>query len=218
MAGALVATIAILAALVERERTGRGRLVDVSLLESALALMTVPAARHLAEEGAWDELEGGWPSYGLYACRDGRHVAVGALEPKFWDALCDAAGVPDLRKRQWDGGCRGETRRALAEVFAGRDRDSWEKGLGAADACVEPVLALDEALAQPQVVARGAVEEQEVEGGRARFLASPIRFEGRPLAARRRAPRPGEHTDEVLREAGLAGDEIARLRADGVVQ
>ncbi len=218
MAGALVATIGILAALFERERTGRGRVVDVSLLESALALMSVPAARRLAADGAWDELEGGWPGYGVYRCRDGRDLAVGALEPKFWAALCAAAGVPELEKRQWDRARRDESRKTLAGVLSGRDRDDWVEALRGADACVEPVLGLDEAMAQPQVVGRGGVEEQEVAGGRARVLASPIRLGGARAAARRRPPGPGEHTDEVLREAGLAGDEIARLRADGVVQ
>jgi crotonobetainyl-CoA:carnitine CoA-transferase CaiB-like acyl-CoA transferase len=217
MAGALVATIGILAAVFERERTGRGRVVDVSLLESALALMSVPAARRLAAGGAWDELEGAWPGYAVYRCRDGRDVAVGALEPKFWEALCTAAGVPELEKRQWDRAGRDECRRTLASVFSGRDRDDWVGTLRGADACVEPVLGLDEAIAQPQVVARGGVEELEVEGGRARVLASPVRLGGARAAARR-PPGPGEHTDEVLREAGLAGDEIARLRADGVVQ
>jgi crotonobetainyl-CoA:carnitine CoA-transferase CaiB-like acyl-CoA transferase len=218
MAGALLATIGILGALLERERTGRGRAVDVSLLESALALMTVPAARHLAAEGSWDELDGGWPSYGVYRCGDGRHLAVGALEPKFWEALCGAVGLPGLAKRQWDAGRRGEVREAVARALSGRDRDAWVELLRDADACVEPVLGFEEALAQPQLAARGAVREVEVEGGRARVLASPLRTEGARARALRRVPGPGEHTDEVLRETGLAGDEIARLRADGVVQ
>ena len=218
MAGALVGTVGILAALQARERTGEGQTVDVSLLESALALQSVPASRGLAEAGAWDELDGGWPSYGVYRCRDGRHLAVGALEPKFWESLCDALGLGELKRRQWDGARRSEVRGALARAFAERDRDSWVERLAGADACVEPVLELDEALAQPQVVARRAVVEEDASGARVRQLASPVRLGTTPVRTRRRAPLPGEHTDEVLREAGLAGAEIARLRTDGVVQ
>jgi alpha-methylacyl-CoA racemase len=218
IAGALVGTAGILAALVARERTGEGQTVDASLFESALALQAVPASRRLAEAGAWDELEGGWPGYTVYRCRDGRHLAVGALEPNFWESLCDALGLGELKRRQWDGHRRGEVKQALARAFAEQDRDTWIERLAGADACVEPVLDLDEALAQPQVSAREAVGEQETPGGRTRQLACPVRLAATPARTRRRAPLPGEHTDEVLREAGLAGDEIARLRAVGVVQ
>ena len=218
MAGALLATVGILAALQARERTGKGQTVDVSLLESALALLSVPASRQLAQAGAWDELSGGWPSYGVYRCRDGRHLAVGALEPKFWDSLCEAMGQGELKRRQWDRARRSEIRAALARAFAERNRDDWVERLAAADACVEPVLELKEALAQPHLVARRAVLEEEAEGVRFRELASPVRLGATPAEKRRRAPGPGEHTDEVLREAGLARDDIARLRAGGVVR
>ena len=219
MAGALVAAIGVLAALLARARTGEGQLVDVSILESVLALLTVPAARHLAEGAPWDELAGTHACYGVFRCGDGRYQSVGALEPKFWEALCEAVGLPEMRGRQWDDGRRrDEVRAAFADAFASRGRDEWLRKMDTIDACVEPVLDLADALGQAQVAARRAVVEEAIPGGRFRTLASPVRLERTPVATRRPAPAPGEHTEEVLREAGYGDEEIARLRGDGVVQ
>jgi len=219
MTGGLLATIGVLAALQARERTGRGQVVDVSMLEGILALMTVPATRLLAGGGVANELTGTHAAYDVYRCRDGRHLAVGALEPKFWEALCHALGMPERASRQWERGERRlETRDAFARVFATKDRDAWIRELQPADACVEPVLDLEEALAQPQVEARGAVAEQGAGGERFRTIACPVRLGDTPAAVRRPAPGLGEHTDEVLRHHGYGNEEIAAMRDDGVVQ
>jgi crotonobetainyl-CoA:carnitine CoA-transferase CaiB-like acyl-CoA transferase len=209
MAGGLLAALAILAALQARERTGEGQVVDVSMFDAALALMTVPAARVLAGASATSELSGTHACYGTYRCRDGRFVAVGALEPKFWEGLCAALELPQMRGRQWDQGTRREEVKAVfAAAFARRDRDEWVAALRERDVCVEPVLDLPEALAQEQAVARGAAP-----GG---ALVSPLRLSATPVAAPRRAPALGEHTDVVLAEAGFAPAEIAALRERGI--
>jgi crotonobetainyl-CoA:carnitine CoA-transferase CaiB-like acyl-CoA transferase len=186
--------------------------------------MTLPAARQGAggaplEE---DELAGSHACYNVYRCRDGRHLAVGALEPKFWEALTRALGRPALLPRQWESGpVARETVRTVADILATKDRDEWVRELEAADACVEPVLELAEALDQPQVRHRRAVvEDVEGEVGPAaglRTLASPLRLSATPATARRPAPRLGQHTDEVLAEAGYAPEEIAALRTRRVV-
>jgi crotonobetainyl-CoA:carnitine CoA-transferase CaiB-like acyl-CoA transferase len=209
MAGGLLAALAILAALQARERTGQGQVVDVSMFDAALALMSVPAARVLAGAAATSELSGTHACYGTYRCRDGRHLAVGALEPKFWEGLCAALELPQMRGRQWDQGARREeVKAAFAAAFAGRDRDEWVAALRERDVCVEPVLDLPEALAQPQAAERGAV----VAGA----LAAPLRLGSTPVAVPRRAPALGEHTDAVLAEAGFAPAEIAALRERGI--
>ncbi len=209
MAGGLLAALAILAALQARERTGEGQVVDVSMFDAALALMSVPAARVLAGASATSELSGTHACYGTYRCRDGRFVAVGALEPKFWEGLCAALELPQMRGRQWDQGTRREEVKAVfAAAFARRDRDEWVAALRERDVCVEPVLDLPEALAQEQAVARGAAS-----GG---ALVSPLRLSATPVAAPRRAPALGEHTDVVLAEAGFAPAEIAALRERGI--
>jgi len=204
MTGGLLATIGILAALLARERTGRGQVVDVSMLDGVLALMTVPAARTPSGAGRANELSGTHACYNVYPCRDGRHLAVGALEPKFWEALCGALDLPQLAPRQWE---RGERRRQtitiLAERFLSRDRDEWVSALGAADACVEPVLDVAEAVAARPL------------GGEAAF---PVRLSETPMRQGRPAPALGAGTDEVLAEAGYGRLEIESLRTSGVIQ
>jgi len=219
MTGGLLATIGILAALQARERTGRGQVVDVSMLEGILSLMSVPATRLLAGGSLSNELTGTHACYNVYGCRDGRYLAVGALEPKFWESLVGALGMPERAGRQWE---RGERRRdtleALARVFATRDRDQWLRDLHAADACVEPVLDLDEALAQPQVEARHGVVEGVAGEARFKTVASPIRLGETPVRLRRPVPALGQHTDEVLRESGYGAREIESLRGRGVIR
>jgi crotonobetainyl-CoA:carnitine CoA-transferase CaiB-like acyl-CoA transferase len=216
MTGGLLAAVGILAALQARERTGRGQVVDVSMLESVLALMSIPAARLLAGGGLSGELAGSHACYNVYRCRDGRWLAVGALEPKFWEALCRALGRPDLVGRQWARGDRQrEAIEAVAAVFAEKDRDEWVRELAAIDACVEPVLEPAEAFAHPQ--AERAIAEQSAGGSSFRSLACPVRLGDTPAATRRAAPRLGEHGAEVLAEAGYATAEIDALRASGVL-
>ena len=205
MTGGLLAAFGILAALQARERTGRGQLVDVSLLEGVLALMTVPAVRRLAGGELPTELTGSHACYNVYRCRDGRFLAVGALEPKFWEALCRTLGHPEKVPRQWESGqARRETLALFASTFASRDRDAWLRDFAEVEACVEPVLELDEALDQPQLRARGV-------------LSCPVRLSETPAQAPGPAPALGQHTAEVLGEAGYPSAEIASLREAGVI-
>jgi crotonobetainyl-CoA:carnitine CoA-transferase CaiB-like acyl-CoA transferase len=140
------------------------------------------------------------------------------LEPKFWEALCDALDMGDLLDRQWEGGKRREeTLGRMAAAFAERDRDEWVRHFVRFEACVEPVLDLDEALVQDQVVARRMVVEQPAGEFVLRTLASPIRLSETPVSVRHDAPPFGGHADEVLREAGYAAADAHRLREAGVV-
>jgi crotonobetainyl-CoA:carnitine CoA-transferase CaiB-like acyl-CoA transferase len=218
MTGGLLATIAILAALQARARTGRGQVVDVSLLEGVLALMTVPAARLLGGGPLASELTGTHACYNIFPCRDGRYLAVGALEPKFWEALCRTLGLSDKLSSQWEAeGKRQETIATLAGKFRSRDREDWLRDLAAADVCVEPVLDLAEALDQPQVRARGAVAELDAGETTFKTVVSPLRLSDTPVRYRQGPPGLGEHTDALLREAGYGGEEIAHMRGAGVI-
>ena len=201
MAGALVAAVAILAALQARVRTGRGQHVDASMWDGVRALLTVPVARRRAGGGLVNELSGAYACYNVYRCKDDRYLAVGALEPKFWEALCDALGHGGLARAQWDEQRQNELIETLAKTFAEKDRDDWIESLGPRDACVEPVLDLDEALAQPN----------------GRGVWGALHLGTTPAEIRHAAPRLGQHTDEVLASAGYSSGDIARLRGAGAV-
>jgi crotonobetainyl-CoA:carnitine CoA-transferase CaiB-like acyl-CoA transferase len=186
MSGALFATCAILAALLARERTGRGQHVEVPLADSAAAIMTVPLARVAAGGDEASELMGTHACYNVYRCRDGRWLAVGALEAKFWEILCGALELPHLAARQWaDEPARGEAVREVAAAFARRDRDEWRERLSPLDVCVEPVLEMAEVPSSSLPWAR----------------AWP--------AGAAAVPALGEHTDAVLAEVGFVAGTVA---------
>jgi alpha-methylacyl-CoA racemase len=190
--GAFSAAFGIAAALYARERHGRGRVLDISLTESALAGMApfiagaTSGGRDPAPSG--EILTGGVPVYGIYTCQDGRRVTVGALEPKFQAALAEHSEVSDD---------------ALRALFLTRPRDAWVELL--AGACVGPVLTPTEAAAHPHLAARGAFERL----GHTSFVRPP-------LGAMPRGPTPalGEHTSDVLAEVASAA-EISDWRASG---
>ncbi len=150
MAGALFATISILAALHERERTGRGAAIDLSMAAATRAIMPTAEALYRGTshtpETFW--LTGAIPSYDVYRTRDGKYLAVAALEPQFWDAFCRAVGCPELIAKQYDEGARQEIAARLTGIIATRDREEWERVFAGVDACVEPVLSIEEAHAR----------------------------------------------------------------------
>jgi alpha-methylacyl-CoA racemase len=212
--GGLLAVIGILAALRARERTGRGQVVEVSLRDGVLALMTLPLTRVLAGGGGMDELSGAYACYRVYRCGDGRELAVGALEPKFWERLCRALGLDDYVGRQWAGGARRQQAiDAFAAVFATRDRDDWVRALAAEDVCVEPVLEAREAAE----AAADSFAELRAGGGALRTVRTPVHLGDMVPAFRREPPGLGQHTREVLAEAGYSPREIDDLRGEGVL-
>jgi crotonobetainyl-CoA:carnitine CoA-transferase CaiB-like acyl-CoA transferase len=218
LGGAMNASTAILAALFGASRTGRGTHVDVAMTEGALAhnifaLHAVQTFGHARPRGD-DLLTGGVPCYGVYVAQDGRHIAVGALEEKFWRGLCEAIGRPDLIPGQLATGAAGDAvRRQLAAVFAQHPRAHWIERLAALDCCVTPVLSPDEVLDDPQIRARGMIVS--VDG--VRHYAPPFRLAGHAFTIARSAPAHGEHSAEILREAGLSEEEIDALRARGTL-
>ncbi|HYV15092.1 MAG TPA: CaiB/BaiF CoA-transferase family protein [Conexibacter sp.] len=220
--GALMAAVGILAALRERERSGEGQIVDVSMFDGALSWLAMIAAQALAEQRTPTRgllpLSGQFACYRPYACSDG-WVACGALEPKFWQAWCRGVGREDLIEQQFAApGSDGH--RAIEEVFASRTRAEWEAFASEHDCCLEPVLQLDEALDSELVRAREMVVELDQPGATApvKLLGLPIKLSRTPGdPARAPGPGLGEHTDEVLAAAGYGADEIAALKASGAV-
>jgi crotonobetainyl-CoA:carnitine CoA-transferase CaiB-like acyl-CoA transferase len=220
--GALMAAFGILAALRERDRSGEGQLVDVSMADGALSWLAMVAARALAEDRALRrgdlELAGSLVCYRPYACADG-WVTLGALEPKFWQAWCRGVGREDLVERQFERP-GSETHREVEAIFAGRTRDEWQAFASEHDCCLEPVLELDEALDSELVRAREMVVELDQPGAHkpVRVLGVPVKLGRTPGDPNQRpGPALGEHTDELLRGAGYDDDDIAALKAGGAV-
>src|SRR5215203_2278945 len=176
--GALMAAVGILVALREREGSGEGQLVDVSMADGALSWLAMVAARTLAEGAAPRrgelELAGSLVCYRPYRCSDG-WVTLGALEPKFWQAFCRGVGREDLIERQFERP-GSEAHAAVEAVFASRSRDEWETFGAEHDCCLEPVLGLEEALDSELVRARGMVAELAQPGA-----TEPVRLLGVPV-------------------------------------
>lgn len=159
MGGTQAAVSGMLAALLSAQRSGQGRFVDVSMTHEVwrhhvLARITLQASGRMPAPGR-DLLSGGAPCYGAYCCADGRFMAVGALEMKFWRALCEALGRPEWIERHWSrglvpGSAESMALRAdVAAVFASQPMAHWAALFEAVDACVTPVLRLDELAEHP---------------------------------------------------------------------
>jgi crotonobetainyl-CoA:carnitine CoA-transferase CaiB-like acyl-CoA transferase len=223
LGGTLSAVMGILAAVLDARARGEGRFVDVSMTDSVLAHGVFPLMATLEGGGrapprGTSLLSGGAPCYDVYETADHRWMAVGALEEKFWHTLCDGLGAPDLKPRQFAGGDADAVRGRLAAIFRTKTQAEWTAHFATADCCVTPVLTTAEALAHPLFAARGMVKRTpHPAGGDLVQFAPPVAFSDFAFAIERPAPGPGEHTDAVLAEAGYSRDEIAALRAAGVV-
>ncbi|QHE83935.1 CaiB/BaiF CoA transferase family protein [Hydrogenophaga sp. BPS33] len=220
MGGTLTSAMGILAALFDAQRSRQGRHVDIAMADAVLAHAVMPMAELLAHgetaPTGGDVLTGRLACYGLYATQDGRHVAVGALEDKFWHTVCERLGHPEWAAlhRSHDPQVQARLRADLARVFMGQPLRHWAALFEGAQACVSPVLRLSEALEHPQLVARGAAL-RDAQGQWQ--LPSAVKFGGEPRAMAGATPAAGEHTQELLTELGYAAQEIAALQDTGAV-
>ena len=210
--GSLFALVGVLAALHERQRTGVGRFVDISMTEGSMAFLHMHLASRLlmgTESGPLargaEALNGGYACYGLYRTQDDRWIAVGSLEPKFFSGLCAVIERPDLMAGGYDTAEEGaKTRRELETIFASKPQAHWVALFRQHDLCVEPVNEGDDVLSDPQLVARGMF----VKSGDVMHVKTPLHFGELPT---RPPPQLGADSAEVLREGGFTNDEIERL-------
>jgi alpha-methylacyl-CoA racemase len=223
-AGGMHAALAITAALAGRAATGRGAYLDVAVAEGVLWLMSLAIDEQLALGGDFrpghDILSGRYACYGTYAGSDGRWLAVGAIEAKFFANLCNALGCPELASLQLDDASQDRIRSAFVAAFATRTRDEWVAELAAADTCVAPVLEITEVAAAPQFVARGVTTEAvHPTEGTVRQLVPLLAGMKRPAAdAPTQLPDMMQtDTEHLLKEAGVDGETVAGWMARQVV-
>jgi alpha-methylacyl-CoA racemase len=201
--GGMLMAYGICAALVERATSGRGQVVDAAIVDGVASLLAMPlmfmAQARWRDERGVNLLDGGVPWYDVYETADGKWVAVGALEPRFYAALISGLGLTDVPDRgdpqNWP-----ELRARLAARFKERTRDEWAATFAGSEACVEPVLSLNEAAVDPHLVAR----ETYVAGDGFVQPSPAPRFSRTPGELPGPAPVPGQHTTEALTEWGLA--------------
>jgi alpha-methylacyl-CoA racemase len=216
--GGMYLAFGIACGIVEAQRSGRGQVIDAAMVDGAASLMTM--FHSLRAVGIWNDergtnmLDSGAHYYDVYETADGRYVSVGSIEPQFYAELLRLTGLEgeDL-PRQQDRTHWPEMKERLAAVFRSRTRDEWCEVMEGTDVCFAPVLSIPEAVEHPHNVARGTFVEVAdiVQPGPA------PRFSRTPGGIRRPPAHPGQHTDEVLGDAGFDADRVAKLRAAGAV-
>jgi alpha-methylacyl-CoA racemase len=224
--------LGIMMALFARERTGRGQHVDVSYLDTSLALLAAtPNMRFFWSDGMAPKrgegfLGGSYPYYAVYETRDRKYLTIGCTEPWLWENFCKAINRPDFVKfaRRPDQFVRAANteevacREEIEALIRTRTRDEWYDFLVKADVCVGKVYEPEEVVADPQVQARDMVVEMRhpVHGTVTQF-GQPIKLSETPGTIRSVAPYSGEHTDQVLGELGLREGDIRSLREKKIV-
>ncbi|GHF36042.1 alpha-methylacyl-CoA racemase [Amycolatopsis bartoniae] len=218
--GGMLLAISVLAGVFASRAGAGGQVVDVAMLDASALLATV--VHTLRAMDSWGPrgtnlLDTGAPYYDVYETADGGYVSVGAMERTFYEELLRGVGLdgdPAMLAAHQDRTLWTEAKKRLAEAFRTRTRDEWAAEFAGRDACVEPVLNLDEATEHPQVRHRGIYEPRF---GVPQPAPAP-RFTATPSSVRRPPPLPGEHTDEILEGLGLSAAEREELAAAGVLR
>lgn len=216
--GTMFLLFGIMAALWERQTSGRGQVIDAAMVDGASALMAL--VHSMIAMGRWSEaresnlLDGGAPHYRTYACADGKFLALGPLEPQFFAEMIARAGIDDAQRAdQTDPARWPERREDYAAIFRQKTRDEWTAIFDGTDACATPVLTWSEAADHPHLAARQTFVVRD-----GVTQAAPVpRFSRTPADAPRPPPAAGQDTEAALRAAGYDEDTIARLRAEGVL-
>lgn len=218
----LTGAYGILAAVLARQSTGAGQLVDVSMMDAAVSFLTYHAAEplfgNLEPRGGEYRNLGGAACYGIFRCKDGHYVTLGALEEHFWHRFCDQAGVPELKADQFpEGEARQAQMRRLEDVFLQRTRAEWVDLFFRHDIPGGPVNTMTEAFQDPQMRAREMLlhVDHPVEG-RIPQLGFPVKFSGTPASIDAPPPTRGQHTRDVLLALGLTPERIAELARERI--
>jgi crotonobetainyl-CoA:carnitine CoA-transferase CaiB-like acyl-CoA transferase len=222
-AGGMSAAIGILSALVARDRLGRGQFVDVSMTDAVVGLMTPQIEPYLTYGILGKRGEtmatGQWPWYNVYETKDGKHIAIGAVEPWFYANLCHLLGREDFIEHQYtEGEKREEIFQYFRQTFLTRTRDEWVEILQQKDTCATPVYSLDEVASDPHLIFRGMIAELDHPTlGRVRQVGPIIKLSESHFRVRNWSQRFGQHTEEIMLELGYDKAGIEKLRNADVI-
>ena len=216
--GGLMLAYGVVCALVERQTSGKGQVVDAAMVDGAAALMTM---FHGAQQSGWwseergtNMLDTGSPFYDVYETKDGKYVSIGSIEPQFYAELLEKTGLAgedlphQMDRSKWDDG-----KLRMREIFIQKTRDEWCEIMEGSDVCFAPVLSMSEAKDHPHIAARNTFVEVAGSPQPApvpRFSRTEAKIAGPP-------PHAGQHTQEVLAEVGFSEEEITKLREAGAV-
>ena len=219
--GGLYAAFSILAAVIARGMTGRGQFVDIAMSDGVTSLLAFPASMYFAAgnvpKPGTEMLNGGAPYYAVYECGDAKWLSIGCIEPWFWSELCKALDCEDYIPQQMNREKHPEIFEALRTKFKERARDEWFEELRQRDICVGPVYDIGEVFEDPHVQARGMVTEvQHPEFGAVKQVGVGPKLSDTPGAVRTTAPKRGEHTSDLLREAGYSAIEVEDMKAGAI--
>ena len=221
--GTMMAVFGILAALIARQKTGKGQFVDVSMTDGSMHFMHSHASHYLVagEEpmGGVHRVAGGSMPYNIYHCADGKYLTLGIIEDHFWQRLRKTLRRDDLPEDPFPP--REEMERAktiLTEIFLSKARDEWVKILWENDLPAGPVNSFAEAFSDPQMMAREMLlhVDHPVEG-KIPQIGFPVKFSETPGKITRHPPVLGEHTDEILQSLGYSAEEIDSLKKEKTV-
>jgi alpha-methylacyl-CoA racemase len=219
--GSFGAIAGILAAVIQRQVTGEGQAVDISMFDMSLAWNSTAVSTYLVggENPLYEStfLNGG-TYYDYYRTRDGRYLSVGSLEPKFWQGFCNAIKRPHLIALGNDPTAQAAIKQEIREAITRKDLSQWIEIFGKVDVCVEPVLTVEESLQHPQTIARDMVADVPKAGNSTQQqIASPFKFSGSKAQYSHIGSALGQHTDEILSQAGYNHDQISDMRKQGLL-
>ena len=220
--GGLNAAVGILLALLARGKNGRGQYIDISMTDGAASLLSLQLhfqqVHGRSPRRSDSRFSHRYACYSTYETRDGRYIAIGAVENRFWQKLCDHLGVPQYSALQYDDGRRKEILAFMRSTIRKKTLAQWEEELADIDACWAPVRTLDDVLQAPLFREREMVVDFEGEAGDTiPLLGTPIKLSDTPGSIRTASPAFGGNTNAILLEFGYSSEEIKVFEEKGVV-
>lgn len=203
--GGLMAAVGILTALVGRNETGKGQFVDISMTDGVVSMLQTILPNFLAGDTINQDdlpLLGSRASYNVYKTADQRYLSVGALEPKFWKNFCEGIEKPEfIPLLNEPPPVQHQVRKVIGQVIESKTLAEWLAVFDGIEACVSPVLTLPEVIEHPQILARNMIiETNDDERGNMRYIGIPIKLSDTPGTIRSKAPKLGEHNEEILKK------------------